>query len=322
MKLKHHIVALGALFAISHALAQGAYPNRTISMVVGFSPGGGTDTVARIIAKDLGERLGQQVIVENKAGAGGNIATDYVAHAEPDGYTILLGSVGSLTVAPHMISKLPYKPLEDFAPVSMAVVFPNVIIVNAAFPAKTLADFVNLSKAKPGTVTYGSSGIGGAGHLSGELLKIRANIDTIHVAYKGGGPAMLGVLGTEINSYFATPVTAIPHIVSGKVRALAITGAKRDKLLPNVPTVAESGYPGYDAMNWYAYVVPVKTPKEIVTKLNEALVKTLNNPAVIALLNAQKLDPSPSTPAELGAYMKSEYETWGKVIKQSGIKAE
>ena len=246
---------LGALFAITQALAQGAYPNRPISMVVGFSPGGGTDTVARIIAKDLGERLGQQVIVENKAGAGGNIATDYVAHAEPDGYTILLGSVGSLTVAP----------------VSMAVVFPNVIIVNAAFPTKTLADFVNLSKAKPGTVTYGSSGIGGAGHLSGELLKIRANIDTIHVAYKGGGPAMLGVLGTEINSYFATPVTAIPHIVSGKVRALAITGAKRDKLLPNVPTVAESGYPGYDAMNWYAYVVPVKTPKAIVTKLNEAL---------------------------------------------------
>lgn len=322
MKLKRHIVALGALLAITQALAQGAYPNRPISMVVGFSPGGGTDTVARIIAKDLGERLGQQVIVENKAGAGGNIATDYVAHAEPDGYTILLGSVGSLTVAPHMISKLPYKPLEDFAPVSMAVVFPNVIIVNAAFPAKTLADFVNLSKAKPGTVTYGSSGIGGAGHLSGELLKIRANIDTIHVAYKGGGPAMLGVLGTEINSYFATPVTAIPHIVSGKVRALAITGAKRDKLLPDVPTVAESGYPGYDAMNWYAYVVPVKTPKAIVTKLNEALVKTLNNPAVIALLNAQKLDPSPSTPAELGAYMKSEYETWGKVIKQSGIKAE
>jgi tripartite-type tricarboxylate transporter receptor subunit TctC len=322
LKLKRHIVALGALLAITQALAQGAYPNRPISMVVGFSPGGGTDTVARIIAKDLGERLGQQVIVENKAGAGGNIATDYVAHAEPDGYTILLGSVGSLTVAPHMISKLPYKPLEDFAPVSMAVVFPNVIIVNAAFPAKTLADFVNLSKAKPGTVTYGSSGIGGAGHLSGELLKIRANIDTIHVAYKGGGPAMLGVLGTEINSYFATPVTAIPHIVSGKVRALAITGAKRDKLLPDVPTVAESGYPGYDAMNWYAYVVPVKTPKAIVTKLNEALVKTLNNPAVIALLNAQKLDPSPSTPAELGAYMKSEYETWGKVIKQSGIKAE
>jgi len=322
LKLKRHIVALGALFAITQALAQGAYPNRPISMVVGFSPGGGTDTVARIIAKDLGERLGQQVIVENKAGAGGNIATDYVAHAEPDGYTILLGSVGSLTVAPHMISKLPYKPLEDFAPVSMAVVFPNVIIVNAAFPAKTLADFVNLSKAKPGTVTYGSSGIGGAGHLSGELLKIRANIDTIHVAHKGGGPAMLGVLGTEINSYFATPVTAIPHIVSGKVRALAITGAKRDKLLPDVPTVAESGYPGYDAMNWYAYVVPVKTPKAIVTKLNEALVKTLNNPAVIALLNAQKLDPSPSTPAELGAYMKSEYETWGKVIKQSGIKAE
>ncbi|MFT4991021.1 MAG: tripartite-type tricarboxylate transporter receptor subunit TctC [Polaromonas sp.] len=322
MKLKRHIIALGALFAITQAFAQGAYPNRAITMVVGFSPGGGTDTVARIIAKDLGDKLGQQVIVENKAGAGGNIATDYVARSEPDGYTILLGSVGSLTVAPHLMSKLPYKPLEDFAPVSMAVVFPNVILVPSAFPAKTLAEFVSQAKAKPGSVTYASSGIGGAGHLSGELLNIRADIDLLHVAYKGGGPAMLGVLGGEVNSYFSTPVTAIPHVKSGKVRALAITGAKRSRLLPDVPTVAESGYPGYEAMNWYAYVVPAKTPKEIVAKLNKAVVASLNSPEVIAALQKQGLDASPSSQAELATYIKSEYESWGKVIEKSGIKPE
>lgn len=320
--MKRYIITLGALFAITNALAQGAYPTRPITMVVGFAPGGGTDTVARIIAKDLSDNLGQQVVVENKAGAGGNIATDYVAHAEPDGYTLLLGSVGSLTVAPHILPKLPYRPLEDFAPVTMAVVFPNVIVVNSAFPATTLADFVKLAKDKPGTVSYASSGIGGAGHLSGELLKMRAGIDIIHVAYKGGGPAMLGVLGGEVNSYFSTPVTARSQIKNGKVRALATTGRKRDRLLPDVPTVAESGYPGYEAMNWYAYVVPAKTPKDVIAKLNQALVKSLTNPAVVASLHNQGLDPSPSTPAELGAYMKSEYDTWGKVVRQSGIKAE
>lgn len=320
--LKSLLVVLGALFAITPALAQGTYPNRPITMVVGFAPGGGTDIVARIIAKNLGEQLGQPVMVENRTGAGGNIATDHVAHAEPDGYTLLLGSVGSLTVAPHILSKLSYRPLQDFAPVTMAVVFPNVLVVNPSVPAKTLADYVKLAKDKPGTVTQASSGIGGAGHLAGELLKIRAGIDAIHVAYKGGGPGMLAVLGGEVNAYFATPVSAGPYIKSGKVRALATTGSQRDRLLPDVPTVAESGYPGYEATNWYAYVVPAKTPKDVVERLNQALVKTLKNPEVIGMLHKQGLDPSPSTPTELAAFMQREYDTWGNVVKQAGIKAE
>jgi tripartite-type tricarboxylate transporter receptor subunit TctC len=304
------------------ALAQGSYPTRPVTMVVGFAPGGGTDTVARIIAKNLSDSLGQQVVVENKAGAGGNIATDYVAHAEPDGYTILLGNVGSLAVAPHMIASLGYDPLRDFAPIAMAVVFANVLVVGPSVPAHTLAEFVKLAQQKPGTVTFGSSGIGGAGHLAGELLKERANIDMIHVPYKGGGPAMQGMLGGQVMSIFATPVSAVGQIKAGKVRAIATTGPKRSALLPEVPTVAESGYPGYEAMNWYACVAPAKTPKEIVERLNRELVKALNNADVAGLLHQQGLEPSPSSPAELGRYIEREYQTWGRVVKRAGIKAQ
>jgi len=321
-QLKNIVAALCLTLSVSGTLAQSTFPNKPITMVVGFAPGGGTDIVARIIARHLGEQLGQAVLVDNKPGAGGNIATDYVARSEPDGYTLLLGSVGSLTVAPHLVAKLPYRPLVDLAPVTMAVVFPNVLVVNPAFPAKTLTEYVKIAKDKPGTVTQASSGIGGAGHLAGELLKIRAGIDAIHVAYKGGGPGMLAVMGGEVNAYYATPVSAGQQIKNGKVRALATTGLKRDRLLPDVPTVAESGYPGYEATNWYAYVVPAKTPAAVVTRLNQALVKTLTSPDVVAALHKQGLDPSPGTPAELAAFMQSEYDTWGKVVKQAGIKAE
>jgi tripartite-type tricarboxylate transporter receptor subunit TctC len=311
-----------ALALAGSALAQGTYPTRPVTIVVGFAPGGGTDTVARIIAKNLSESLGQQVLVENKAGAGGNIATDYVAHAAPDGYTILLGNVGSLAVAPHMIAGLGYDPLRDFTPITMAVVFANVLVVQPSLAVQSLADFVKLAQAKPGTVTFGSSGIGGAGHLAGELLKERANIDMIHVPYKGGGPAMQGMLGGQVMSIFATPVSAGGQIKAGKIRAIATTGSKRSALLPDVPTVAESGYAGYEAMNWYAYVAPAKTPKEIVERLNSELVKALNNADVAALLNLQGLEPSPSSPAELARYIEREYQTWGRVVKRAGIKAQ
>ena len=315
-------IAAIALAVAGSALAQGSYPTRPVSMVVGFAPGGGTDTVARIIAKNLSDSLGQQVLVENRAGAGGNIATDYVAHAAPDGYTILLGSVGSLAVAPHVISSLPYDPLRDFSPITMAVVFANVLVVQPSLPVQSLADFVKLAQEKPGTVTFGSAGILGAGHLAGELLKMRANLDMVHVPYKGGGPAMQGMLGDQVMSIFATPVSAGGQIKAGRIRAIATTGPKRAALLPEVPTVAESGYPGYEAMNWYAYLAPAKTPKEIIERLNRELVKALNNAEVVALLHQQGLEPSPGSPVELARYMEREYETWGKVVKQAGIKAQ
>jgi len=314
--------AIVALALAGGVLAQGTYPSRPISMVVGFQPGGGTDTVARILAKNLGDALGQQVVVENKAGAGGNIATDYVAHAAPDGHVLLLGNVGSLAVAPHIVANLPYDPLRDFAPITMAVVFANVLVVQSSLPIHTLAEFVKLAREKPGTITYASAGIGGAGHLAGELLKMMAKIDIVHVPYKGGGPAMQGMLGEQVASFFATPVSVGGHIKSGKVRAIATTGPKRADLLRDVPTVAESGYPGYEAMNWYAYVAPAQTPQDIIERLNREIVKALSAPEVVALLQKQGLEPSSSSPAELARYIKSEYETWGKVVKQAGIKAQ
>ena len=316
------VVTALALTAAGGAFAQGTYPSRPVTMVVGFAPGGGTDTVARILAKTVGEALGQQIVVENKAGAGGNIATDHVAKAAPDGHTLLLGNVGSLTVAPHLVANLPYDPLRDFAPITMAVVFANVVVVPASLPAQTLPEFVKLAREKPGTITYGSSGIGGAGHLSGELLKDAAKIDIVHVPYKGGGPAMQGLLGGQIHAYFAAPASVVGHLKAGRVRALATTGPRRAQLLPDVPTIAESGYPGYEAMNWYAYVAPAKTPKGIIDRLNREIVKALTAPDVVALLHKQGMEPSTSSPEELRRYIAREYETWGKVVKKAGIKAE
>ncbi len=303
------------------AFAQGAYPNRTINMVVGFAPGGGTDTVARIVAKKVGDAVGQTVIVENKAGAGGTVAVHQVAKSAPDGYTIVLANVGSLAVAPYLIAKLPYDPLRDLAPITMAVEFPNVLVVQPSMPAKTLAEFVQLAKASPGTIGYGSSGIGGIGHLAGALLGIVANIDIVHVPYKGGGPAMQDLLGGQIPAMIATPPTALPHVKAGKIRALATTGAARAALMPDVPTVAESGYPGYEATNWYAYLAPAGTPKDVLARLHRELVEALNAPDVREQLDRQGIEAKPGTPEELTKYMERELATWGKVVKTAKIQA-
>jgi tripartite-type tricarboxylate transporter receptor subunit TctC len=313
-------IVAGLALVTTSAFAQ--YPSRAVTTVVGFAPGGGTDTVSRIIAKTLGEQLGQQVLTDNKAGAGGNIATDLVARAPADGYTLLLGNVGSLAVAPHLVANLPYDPLRDLVPITMAVVFSNLIVVHPSVPANTLAELVKLAKEKPGQYTYGSSGIGGAGHLAGELFKLMAKIDLVHVPFKGGGPAMQAMLGGQIHAYFATPVAAGPHVKAGKAKALATTGAKRDTFMPDVPTVAELGYAGYEAVNWYAYMAPAKTPKDVVARLNREIVKALGAPEVKDLLNKQGLEPAPSTPEELARYIQREYDTWGRVVKEAGIKAQ
>ncbi|HYT47184.1 MAG TPA: tripartite tricarboxylate transporter substrate binding protein [Burkholderiales bacterium] len=313
-----------AVFALAFAAgapAQGGYPSKPVTTVVGFEPGGGTDTVARIVAKTLGENLGQQMVVENRAGAGGNIAVDNVAKSAPDGYTLVLANVGALAVNPHIL-KTPYDPLRDLTPITMAVVFANVLVVQPALAVNSLADYVKLAREKPDTITYASSGIGGAGHLAGELLKRVAHIDIVHVPYKGGGPAMQGFLGAQVDSFFATPVSSISQIKAGKARPIATTGSRRAALLPNVPTVAESGYPGYEALNWYAYLGPARMPKELVDRLNRELVKVLGTREVIALLDKQGVEAQPGTPEELARYIEREYRTWGKVVKEAGIKAQ
>ncbi|HEX6530820.1 MAG TPA: tripartite tricarboxylate transporter substrate binding protein [Burkholderiales bacterium] len=316
--MKTLFVAVLASFA-SAAFAQ--YPSKAITTVVGFAPGGGTDTVSRIVAKTLGEQLGQQVLTDNRAGAGGNIATDFVVRSAPDGYTLYLANVGAIAVNPHLLP-LQYDPLKDLAPITMAVIFPNLVVVQPTVPANNLAEFVKLAKANPGKYTYGSSGIGGAGHLAGELLKMMAHIDLTHVPFKGGGPAMQAMLGGQIDSYFATPVAAGPHVKAGKVKALATTGPKRDPFMADVPTVAESGYPGYQATNWYGYYAPAKTPADIIERLNKEIVKALHSTEVKDLLAKQGLEAAPGTPEELAKFSKAEWDTWGKVVKQAGIKAQ
>ncbi len=243
---------MGLGFALA-AAAQGAFPSKAVTIVVGFEPGGGTDTTARILQKPLADQLGQQVIVENRAGAGGNIAVDYVAKAAPDGHMLVLANVGALAVNPH-IMKTPYDPLKDLTPISMAVVFANVLVVQPSLQINTLADYVKFARERQQGVTYASSGIGSAGHLAGELLKGLSKTHLLHVPYKGGGPAMQGFLGGQVDSFFATPISSISQIRSGKAKAIATTGSKRAALMPDVPTVAESGYPGYEALNWYGFL--------------------------------------------------------------------
>jgi tripartite-type tricarboxylate transporter receptor subunit TctC len=307
------------LIAWGICLAQ--YPNKPVTIVVGFEPGGGTDTTARILQPVLGEQLGQQIVVENRAGAGGNIAVDHVAKSAPDGYTMVLANVGALAVNPHIL-KTPYDPLKDLVPISMAAEFANVLVVQPALGVNSVADFVKLAKSKPATITYASSGIGGAGHLSGELLRRVANIDIVHVPYKGGGPAMQGFLGGQVDSFFATPISSISQIRAGKARAVATTGSKRAALMPDVPTIAESGYPGYEALNWYGFLAPRGVQKDVVERLNKEIVKALAHPQVVAALHKTGTEPVSSTPDEFAAYIKREYDTWGKVVKEAGIKAQ
>ena len=311
-----------AMLATAAAHAQPNFPSRPVTLTVGFAPGGGTDTAARIIAKKLSENIGQAVVVENKAGAGGNIAAQHVATAAPDGYTLHLTSVGPMSVAPAMQKNLPYDPKRDIAPITMGVVFPNAIVVHPSVAAKTLAEYVALARQKPGELNYASSGVGGAGHLTGELFKQRAGIDLVHIPYKGGGPAMADLLGGRVTMYPGVPSTVAPHVESGKLRVLATTGAKRSRFMPTVPTIAESGYPGFEATNWYAFVASSKVPKDILDYWNRELVKVLNDPAVSADLAKHGLEPMPGTREELARYIDKETETWGKVVRDAKITAE
>ena len=303
------------------ALAQDFPPKKTISLVVGFAPGGAADTAARLIAKKLGDNIGQTVIVDNKPGAGGNIAHQFVANAPGDGATLLFGSVGPLTIAPHMM-KLGYDPVRDLSPITMGVNFPNVLVVHSGVGVKTLAEYVALAKKKPGSLDFASTGAGSASHLAGELFNDKAGIDTVHIPYKGGAPALQDLLGGRVASYYSTPATAGPHIESGKLIPLASTGLTRPAFLPNLPTIAESGYPGFNATNWYAFVASSKTPKPLLDRWNLELVKVLSAPDVREQLNKHGLTPLPGTREELARYIASESATWGRIIKDRKITAE
>lgn len=296
-------------------------PRKTITLAVGFAAGGAADGAARVIAKKLGEQLGLTVLVDNRAGAGGNIAHQSVARADPDGTTLLLGSVGPLSIAQHL-GKLGYDPQRDLAPLSMGVVFPNVLVVPSSLGVKTLAEFIALARKQPGKVTYASTGNGSASHLAGELLAQMAGVDMLHVPYKGGAPALTDVLAGRVDAYFSTLSSAQPHVTAAKLVILASSGLTRPSFLPNVPTVAESGYPGFNATNWYAFVAPAKTPPAVLTRWNQELTKALNSAEVTAELLKHGMLAQPGTPQDLAATIASESQFWGKLIRERKITAD
>ena len=297
------------------------YPTKPVRFIAANSAGGGLDVVARAISPKLAAVLGQQVVVDNRAGAAGSLASEITAHAPPDGHTIMIGSLGGLAVNTNLYKGLGYHPLRDLAAVTFATSQSNVLVVNPSVAAKSVQELIALARAQPGKLTYGSSGAGNAGHLAAELFKTMTRTDMVHVPYKGGAPAMIDLIAGQVQLVFSSAPTAVPQVKAGKVRALAVTTIKRSTVLPELPTIAESGLPGYEADNWYGVVTTAGTPRAIIEYLNVEISRALVSPDVKQLLFTQGLEVRTSTPAEFGAYMKSEFDKWAKVIKDAGISA-
>ncbi|MCI3953728.1 MAG: hypothetical protein K0R53_3228 [Burkholderiales bacterium] len=311
-------MAFVGLVVAGHAHGQGAFPNKPIRILIGSAPGGGLDQTARVISDRFSAALGQPIVIDNRPGAAGTLAAQMLKTATPDGYTINLGAIGNLAVNYSLYKNIGYHPLKDLAPVTHMVDAANVVVVHPAVPATTIKELIALAKKQRG-MTYGSSGAGNAGHLAGELFNRMAGVELTHVPYKGGGPAMLDLVGGRINMIFASPSSSIPHIKSGRIRGLAVTTRKRSVILPELPTVAEAGIPGYEVNNWYAMVAPAKTPKAVIARLNRELVTILNDAEIKRRLLAHGVEAAPSTPEALGKYMKSEFDKWGNLIAEAGI---
>jgi len=297
------------------------YPAKPIRIIVGFPPGGATDLVARLLAPRLSEAFKQQIVVDNRPGANGVIATELAAKAAPDGYTMHLGTLAALVITPA-ISKVPYDPFTDFSPIGRAVSLQNIFIAHPTLPVRNIKELIALAKARPGTLNYASSGTGSTGHLSGELLKTMTGIRMTHIPYKGGGPAMTDLLGGHVELFVAIISTAVPQVKAGKARALAVTGDKRAAALPQVPTVAESGVKGYESTNWYCMLGPPGLPRPIVERWVKEMTAALTSADIKQALFDRGIDAAPNTPAEFGAYLKSETAKWTRVVKASGITPE
>jgi len=316
------ILALFAALLLPAATLADWQPTRPVKLVVPFAPGGQPDVVARSLAEPLSRALGQPVIVENRPGAGGNIAAEAVARSAADGLTLLFGTNGPLVVSPALYKDLPYDPLRDLAPVTLVGTSPNLIAVNPSLGVATLAELVAKAKAEPGKLNFASVGKGSISQLSMEMLNSAAGIRTVHIPYNGGAPAVTALIAGDVQLLSLNPTALIPQVEAGKLRVLAQTTARRSPLIAAVPTVAESGYPGYQATNWYGYYAPAKTPKDIVERLNREIVKALNSSEVKELLGKQGLEAAPGTPEDLARFSKAEWDTWGKVVKDAGIKAQ
>ena len=317
----HLAAGAAALPILSHPARAQAYPNRYVRLVVPFPPGGSTDPVARVLANRLSEVWGQQVIIENKGGAGGNIGAQAAAQSAPDGYTLFIGT-SFLATNPYLFTSVGYDPIADFAPVTRLTAFTNVIVVPNSSPAKSVKEFIDHAKTNRGKITFASPGTGTIQHLAGELFKRVAGIELTHVPYRGGGPALNDLIPGRIDSMFATLPSVLAQIQSGTIRAIAVTSASRVPFVPNIPTVAESGLPGFDVSDGHVLFVPARTPAELIRKVNRDVVDALAHPPVKQRLDELAVVGVASTPAQLAAYLKSEMKKWGAVIKDANIKAE
>jgi tripartite-type tricarboxylate transporter receptor subunit TctC len=312
-------VAVGAVALPGTSLAQG-YPSKPIRLIVPYPPGGPTDFVGRAVAQKLSESLGQQVVVDNRAGAASVIGTEIAARAVPDGYTLGFGTGGGLTVAPLTI-KTPYDPLKDFAPVAQLVISPQVVVAHPSVKANNMKELIALAKERPGTINYASVGTGSPNHLGGELLRFTTGIDIVHVPYKGTSPAITDLIAGQVQIMFSSMPTVLAHTKTGKLRLLATGGSRRTAAIPDTPTVAET-LPGFEVVTWYGIFAPTKTPPDIIRKLNGEIVRIMRQQDIRDRFEAQGLEPQSSTPQELGEYMRREHDKWSKVIRAAGIKPQ
>jgi tripartite-type tricarboxylate transporter receptor subunit TctC len=315
-------ILLILVLLIQTPLLHAAYPDRPIRLIVAYPPGGGTDIIARLIAPELSKRLGQTITIENRGGASGNMGTEVAVNSAPNGYTLLMGNIGPNAINVSIFKKLPYHPEKDLAPISLVAITPNILVANNNLPVKSIADLIAFAKSSPGKINYPSAGAGTSSHLAGVLFSSIAQVDMVHVPYKGGGLAMNDLLGGQVDIFFATMPAAMPFIKSGKLKTLAVTSEKRSVVLPNVPTIAESGMPGYSASTWYGIYAPKGTPADIVQKIHEATVEVLKIPELREQLIQRGFEPIGNTPEQFASFISSEITKWAKVVKIAGIEPE
>ena len=314
------MLLLAPLLAFAAAPASADdYPSHPIKLVVPYAPGGGADAVGRIIAKRVSETIGQPIVVENRGGAGSIIGTEDVHKADPDGYTLLLGQSGPISINPAVYKDLPYDPQKDFAPITMTTAYPYILVVNSKLPVKTLQDFVAMVKAQPDVFNYGTTGVGAANHLVSELFSTKAGLKMVHVPYRGTALAVADLLAGQVTMVFADTVSALPHLQAGTLRALAVTSKDRSSIAPDIPTIAESGYPGFDAIGWHGILAPARTPPAIIAKLHDQIVAALHEPATKALLEAQAMQIVGDTPDDFAAFIKKDIAVWTEVATQANV---
>jgi tripartite-type tricarboxylate transporter receptor subunit TctC len=318
------VVACALVLAATpvHDAAAQAFPSKPVKLVIPFPPGGSLDNIGRLIAQKLSETWGQQVVIENKPGAGGNIGADLVAKSPADGYAVVMGALSTHAVNPNLYAKMPYDAAKDFAPISLVAITPNVLIVNAAMPVTSVKEMIAYAKANPGRTNFGSGSNGSAGHLAGELFKLETGTDVAHIPYKGGAPALQALLAGDTQFMFDNLANAMAQVKGGKVRAIAVTTAQRSKLAPDLPTMAEAGMPGFDISTWFGLLAPAGTPPDVIAKWNADVVKVLNSPDVREKMLAQGAEPSPQTPAEFASFIAREREKYARIVKASGARVD